>query len=278
MSYSAEISRSNPTCFLFLIDQSWSMADPFGGSGGMLKKDQVADVVNRLLDSLGQRCVKGESTYHYFDVGVIGYSSQAEPAWTGNLAGQVIHSISTIYENPAELEKRNKKELDGAGGLTETSITFPIWFKPVATGGTSMCAAFKEAHTALKNWVSQHPNSYPPTVINITDGESTDGDPTSDAERLKQLQTNDGAVLLYNIHLSSKQAESVSFLSSDVGLADPYAKQLFNMSSILPTLVQSAAKSEGFAVNPNSRAFIFNADPVKLIQFLDIGTRGDNMR
>lgn len=141
-----------------------------------------------------------------------------------------------------------------------------------------MCAAFKEAHIALQNWVSQHPNSYPPTVINITDGESTDGDPTSDAERLKQLQTNDGAVLLYNIHLSSKQAEPVSFPSSEAGLADSYAKQLFNMSSIFPPSVLSAAKSQGFAVNSNSRAFIFNADPVKLVQFLDIGTRIDNLR
>ena len=34
MSYEAEISRSNPSCFLFLIDQSGSMADKFGGGGG----------------------------------------------------------------------------------------------------------------------------------------------------------------------------------------------------------------------------------------------------
>ncbi len=36
MSYSAEISRNNPTCFLFLIDQSGSMNDPW--SGGTFKK------------------------------------------------------------------------------------------------------------------------------------------------------------------------------------------------------------------------------------------------
>jgi len=29
MTYSAEISRLNPTCFLFLIDQSASMADAY---------------------------------------------------------------------------------------------------------------------------------------------------------------------------------------------------------------------------------------------------------
>lgn len=109
MPYFAEVSRVNPTCFLFLIDQSGSMEDPIGGAGGMLKKDQVADVVNRLLDSLGQRCVKGASVYNYFDVGIIGYSSIAESAFTGDLAGQVIHPIETIYPNPAKVENRNKK-------------------------------------------------------------------------------------------------------------------------------------------------------------------------
>jgi len=31
MPYSTEISRTNPTCFLFLVDQSSSMLEPFGG-------------------------------------------------------------------------------------------------------------------------------------------------------------------------------------------------------------------------------------------------------
>ena len=33
MPYSAEISRANPTCFLFLIDRSKSMAGPISGEG-----------------------------------------------------------------------------------------------------------------------------------------------------------------------------------------------------------------------------------------------------
>ena len=33
-SYKAEISRKNPGCLLFLVDQSASMEDPFGGADG----------------------------------------------------------------------------------------------------------------------------------------------------------------------------------------------------------------------------------------------------
>ena len=32
MAYSAEISRTNPSCFLFLIDQSGSMQEPLDQS------------------------------------------------------------------------------------------------------------------------------------------------------------------------------------------------------------------------------------------------------
>ena len=34
MSYEAEISRANPTCFLFLVDQSGSMAEAVGRRSG----------------------------------------------------------------------------------------------------------------------------------------------------------------------------------------------------------------------------------------------------
>ncbi len=53
MAYSAEISRSNPTCFVFVLDQSGSMGDVFGGGETNLRKaDFLADVANRTLHDL----------------------------------------------------------------------------------------------------------------------------------------------------------------------------------------------------------------------------------
>ncbi|MEE3719131.1 vWA domain-containing protein [Tumidithrix elongata RA019] len=280
MPYSAEISRRHPSCFLFLVDQSGSMADSFDPkSGHELQKAQVvADAVNRLLDSLGQRCVKGNEIYNYFDVGVIGYNSEVAPALDGSLSGQAIAPISTIYENPAELEHRTQQVSDGMGGIVEVSNDFPIWFKPIANGGTAMCNVFEMARGLLQDWVEKHPQSYPPTIINITDGESTDGDPREAANRLKEVHTNDGSVLLYNIHLSSEDVSQISFPSTADVLQDPYAKLMYEISSPLPKAAKNAAEKEGYKVSSESRAFMFNADPVKLIQFLDIGTRTDNLR
>ena len=68
---------------------------------------------------------------------------------------------------------------DGAGGIVEQSVRIPVWFEPVADGGTPMCQAAGEAKRIIEGWIAEHPDSFPPIVIHITDGESTDGNPTS---------------------------------------------------------------------------------------------------
>ena len=60
MSYTAEISRINPGCFLFLVDQSGSMSGALGGQPGCYKHEQAADALNRTLSNIIQRCSQGE--------------------------------------------------------------------------------------------------------------------------------------------------------------------------------------------------------------------------
>ena len=112
-------------------------------------------------------------------------------------------TITEIANSPARIEERTKKVDDGAGGLVDQKVRFPIWFDPVADNGTPMCQALSRAQSILSQWVTQHMSSFPPTFIHITDGESTDGDPTSAAEDARKLATIDGNVLLFNVHLSS---------------------------------------------------------------------------
>ena len=137
--YSAEISRANPTIFVFLLDQSASMQDPIGGAEGQRKCDVVADALNRLLSELTVKCAKEEGVRDYFSVSVIGYGgSNVGPALAGPLAGRILVPLSEIAASPARLESRTKKVPDGAGGLVEQEIKFPIWVDPVASGGTPM--------------------------------------------------------------------------------------------------------------------------------------------
>ncbi|HDN25769.1 MAG TPA: VWA domain-containing protein [Thioploca sp.] len=279
MPYSAEISRANPSCVLFMIDQSFSMDDPFGGGESTDKKaTAVADVINKLLQNLVIKCAKDEGVRDYYHIGVIGYGGQVGPAFGGELASKELVPISQIANSPARVEERTKKMPDATGELVEQTVKFPIWFDAITSGGTAMCKAMTQAKQILESWLTAHPDGYPPIVINITDGESTDGNPNEVAQAIKNLKSNHGEVLLFNIHLSSHQNPKIEFPESEAGLPDEYAIRLFQMSSVLPNSIKEIAHQEGYPVSTGARGFVFNADMTALINFLDIGTRPSNLR
>src|SRR5438093_1064046 len=169
MAYQAEISRKNPGCFLFLIDQSESMEDPFGGGeAGRRKAEELATILNKLIHNLCIRCSKSDSIYDYFHVGV-------------------------------------------------------------------------------------------------------------EARKLTAVGGDDGSVLLLNIHLSSTAGPSIELPTNANKLPDQHAKQLFQASSTLTPFMVARAKELGMPAAENSRGFIFNAQPLHVIHFLDIGTRPANV-
>ncbi|MBY0525967.1 MAG: VWA domain-containing protein [Gemmataceae bacterium] len=274
MPYTAEISRTNPSCFLFLIDQSKSMTEPLAGTTKR-KADALSDAMNRLLQTLVLRCVRGEVVLDRFHVGVIGYGSQVAPALGGNLAGRSLVPLSELALAPLRVESRTRKVDDGAGGLVEQTIKFPVWFEPIADGRTPMCAALDLAWQFLTEFLAKYPACYPPMVINLTDGHPTDGNPESHAETVAGLSSNDGGVMLFNVHMSAKVERVIEFPDKEGDLPDDYARQLFRMSSVLPTVMRNTAQREGFPVSETTRGFAYNADLVSVIRFLDIGTRVD---
>lgn len=277
--YSAEISRANPTSFVFLLDRSASMQDSIGSGEGLRKCDVVADALNRLLSELTIKCAKEEGVRDYFYVSVIAYGgSGAEPALSGALAGRDLIPLSEVASSPARLETRVKKVPDGAGGLVDQEVKFPIWVDPVASGGTPMCQALTKAHSVLSSWLNDHPACFPPVVLNLTDGEANDGDPLIPAEALRQLASADGPVLVFNLHVSSDNSSPVSFPDSDAALPNHFARTLFSMSSILPDHMRTYAQQQGIAVSGTTRGFVFNADMTSIVQFLDIGTRTLDLR
>jgi hypothetical protein len=271
--YTAEISRTNPTCFIFLVDQSSSMLEPFGAQPDKSKADGVADAINRLLQNLVLKCAKADGIRDFFHVGLIGYGGRVVSAFGGSLAGQPLVPISALAKNPLRVEQRIRRVDDGAGGLSEQKFKFPIWFEAKPTGKTPMCAALAMAQKYLQAFLSVHRACYPPLVINITDGDASDGDPLQPAQELQQIESTDGNTLLFNAHLSAKRASPVEFPENEHGLVDKFARSLFQMSSPLPPKLLEAAKADGYAVGPLSRGFVFNADLVSIVRFLDIGTR-----
>ncbi|HTG43535.1 MAG TPA: VWA domain-containing protein, partial [Verrucomicrobiae bacterium] len=130
MPYTAEISRLNPSCFVFLIDRSGSMVEPINGSENKRKCDSVADAINRLLHNLIIKCARGEGIRNFYEIAVIGYGEVVTPAFSGKLSGRDIVPISEIAANPARIEERTKEVDNGAGGTVTRKVKFPIWFEP----------------------------------------------------------------------------------------------------------------------------------------------------
>jgi hypothetical protein len=153
MPHAAEISRAAPSCFLFVVDQSGSMEDAFAGAESSRSKAQeLADVINRLLQTLVTRCAQGEDVHDYFEIGVIGYGETVGPALQGPLAGRDLVKISELAFNPALLEQRTRTIPDGDGGTIEESYQFPSgrsdsrrWHADVR--------GLRRTKTALEAWV-----------------------------------------------------------------------------------------------------------------------------
>ncbi len=279
MPYTADISRNNPGCFLFLLDQSASMSGALGGQPGLLKMHGAADAINRILDALSQRCSQGMEVRDYFHIGIITYTTDptGEPSlgavFPGTSVEEPFLAVSEVVD-AAEVEERVVKESDGAGGIVEVNRKFPVWLRPTASYGTPMCAALSAASAAVEAWTSEHADSYPPMVINISDGAAGDGDPEPIAQELMSLATNDGETLLYNAHLSEVSAPPVQYPAAEDDLPpDDYAAAMFRMSSVFPDPVRDLAASMELPVVDGSRGYVYNADMVALVQFLDIGTR-----
>lgn len=275
MAYTQRLGTDNPGYIVILMDQSGSMSDPFGGGLGK-KCDECAKAVNRTLQEIGFSCADGETIKNRCDISVLSYGtsgSQCISAFSGKLVSLLTVSVSELAQNVAKFEKVKRKIPDGAGGIIEIEDDFPVWVEPIASGSTPMTEAFEKAYQLIANWITSHKNSFPPIVINITDGEP-DNQTTakSAAQKLSQLATNDGKVLIMNAHISNKQAGKVELPSSSSGLQDSYAQFLFDISSELPSVMIERAAAMGFNPQSGARAFVYNADAETMIRLLTFGS------
>lgn len=277
MSYTKEINRKNPTCFLFVIDQSGSMDEQM--AGGSIKSEFVADVLNRTIAETIVRCTKADGVRDYFDIGVIGYGGErVGSAFGGELANRKLIPISQIESTPLRIEERDQ-DLDGGDDVMEKQrVKFPVWIDPIHDGGTPMREAMSIIAETVAEWCDSHPSSYPPTVVHVTDGQSTDGDPEDIADAIKGISTNDGEVLLFNLHVDNEAGDEILFPSSEDELPDEYGKLLFRMSSPFPEHLASVAQSMGYDVTGDSRFFAYKAGMDFIGHFFEIGTRASQLR
>ena len=136
-----------------------------------------------------------------------------------------------------------------------------------------MRAALTKAAEILVPWCDSHPGSYPPTILHVTDGQSTDGNPEEISNGLRQISTGDGPCLMFNLHVSMASGSEVVFPASEEELPDEYSRLLFRMSSPLPPHLVTAAEEKGYTIKEGAKGCIVNASAEFIVAFFEIGTR-----
>jgi hypothetical protein len=274
--YKARIERSNPTCLIFLVDQSESMENPFGNQPEKQKAQEVAAAINALLDNLVLKCKRQADIRdcNYCYIGLLGYSGkQVRPGLSGPLAGKVLVTPADLDEHCTRTEVQDVKEPDGKGGFLVKKKRRRIWLEPKAEYETPMRSAFNRTREIVSEFVKEYPNCFPPIVMNFTDGQPTEN-PTEAARELCQVRSEDGNVLLFNAHVSSTRLLPIRFPcgSENLPADDPYAFLMFHLSSVLPGTMIQLVQNMPNPPKAGAHGFVFNGDLQTVLQFLAIGT------
>jgi hypothetical protein len=280
--YTAHITRTTPSAFVFLLDQSGSMShELLYKNERMPKSVAVANIVNDILREIINRCQKTDGVRDYFDIAMIGYGVERDTAtiaWQGDLAGREFVKPSEL--NIKFFEEKIIEEIKIIRGNQITNKkSIKIWLSPKSEKLTPMNSALNIAADLLEKWLVSHSGAdiYPPVVINITDGEATDAkapELLKSALRIKNLHTKDGNVLLLNIHISEAGGNAVLFPQNNSQLPnDEYAQLLYKMSSEMPNAYNAdIAALTGIDSARFFTGMAYNSDANALINMLQIGT------
>lgn len=280
--YSARITRKTPSAFVFMLDLSGSMDEKIRFNGETATKaSAVSSIINSTLMELILHCRREEGYRDYLDIAVIGYG------------GDQVRSLlpeggsHPVFRKPGELAyarvdtvKTFRERILPDGQKSLSTLERKAWVKPHAQGKTPMFAAFEEVYKLIGGWTKQHAQEccFPPVVIHITDGEATDAETPqllAAAEKLRGLKTEDGNVLLMNIYIGSEsEKQAVLFPASADELPDtPYARQLFEMSSLMPEIYRERIGSVTGSRTPEGcRGISYNTSMTDLVSLLNIGS------
>ena len=205
-AYKQKMTTARRGCIVILADQSESMDEPLGNR---TKADIVAEAVNTVITQLITVCTSGEEIKDRCRICVIGYGEEVTYI--------VNDMVSKLYKRP------------------ETGKWIPTWLIPKASNTTPMTEAFELAYQVVQESCSKYRNSFPPVVINITDGAPNDYESTRNAaKKIMALQTTDGNALVFNVHIADSGKE-ISLPNSRAQFEKEdyaeYAEFLFGISS-----------------------------------------------
>ena len=277
--YTQEITRRHRAAFVLVLDRSGSMQERIRlGRMNITCAEAVTLMANALITELIYRCQRTDALRNYYDIAIVGYSNDEVELL---LDKQGFISIEQLKQMaPERSNVAFEEELpDGSSAMVTHSIT--EWIKPKAEGTTPMYEAMLRVRDLVGKWCAEPDNreSFPPIVINITDGESSDCDDRELCDICSQIRrqsTADGNTLLLNIHISANNTiPSMVFpMAEELVAADHYARTLAECSSIMPEAFnESIQQIKGAGATPPFIGMGYNASIIELLSIINIGSR-----
>lgn len=280
--YEEVISRVHRCAILIMVDRSGSMVEKVTFRGmSVSKAEAVAISTNILIDELLHRSRRAEGWRNYFDIAVLGYSGDEVTSLLSDRPEFL--PLTDLLLRRVEIERRYVNYTLPSGNIISSISEHRRWITPAAAGRTPMFKAFQRATHLLRGWCRRRDNrdSFPPIVINITDGEATDCDGemlSAAAAAIKSTGTTDGQTLLINLHLAPtdviSDVERLRFPNPEEPMPkNRHAKLLCDISSTLPERFNEpfAGFKDG-NYPPPYKCMCYNCHPEELFELISIGT------
>lgn len=285
--YEQKISRANPQLIVILIDQSASMSELFFQNYSIAHTAKY--ITDNCLYEIMRNCVSGDEIRPYVDLAIIGYGTSVVSATPKIPMEQLPFSVTELQNSYI---KRNEID-DSSIGDADEGVSKPRfeWVEEKSLGTTSMWGALKKAKEITEKWIANHRNSFPPMILNITDGYANDDpeigerwdsyqdlgdvstlDIVATVKDIQKLATTDGNVLLCNAHVSADEKKIITYPVDIQNIENPFAKLMFEMSSVIPDNLLKTGVEMALPVRPGSRLFLFNSEAHSLLNFLRFGT------
>ena len=278
--YTQVISPETPIWVVIAIDQSGSMNEAFTNCSMIVSKSEIASMIaSSIIEELITRSCHADKSRHYFDLSVVGYSRyDVYP-----LLCDSCHPVpAAIFENSRpELIRRTIEYITPDNHLRLVPEAYYEWIKPKAAGTTAMLEMLDSVYNIVSDWCEcrQNHRSFPPIVINITDG-LDDLEYTNmhyqKSNRIKELGTDDGKVIFINVCIDSCPREERLYFPSEKDVKPSHqAAMLARMSSKLPSMFNSLHKKYNGKVvsNPPYVSVCYNEAVLDIIPMLNMAVK-----
>lgn len=230
--YSIAATVKTPALVIYLLDVSGSMGRHLTADND---SSSFLELTTELLRSMAikmvQRSTKGAVVASRYRIAMYAYSS---------MVSDILGGIKTI-EQVAQL---------GVPQFTPQDVS-------------DAAQAFAAAENLLIQELPDLQDCPAPLICHIADGQYNGADPSSVIERIMNLRTRDGNVLIANIlhgmsslDLNNTKAIAWRGFQSRDELRTAYEQQMFDLSSTIPDTYQAVVREYGFSIVPGSRMLI----------------------